>query len=60
MQEVHAAVRVITTGKNKEFASNVAVNLNNQTRVDNTFLRSNDPRIVQLLTPFTFYAWLLP
>jgi AIPR protein len=45
---VHAAVRVITTGKNKEFASNVAVNLNNQTRVDNTFLRSNDPRIVQL------------
>ncbi|MCA9474163.1 MAG: AIPR family protein [Nitrospira sp.] len=47
--EVHAAVRVITTGKDKEFASNVAVNLNNQTRVDNTFLRSNDPRIVQLL-----------
>ncbi len=46
--EVHAAVRVITTGKDKEFASNVAVNLNNQTRVDNTFLRSNDPRIVQL------------
>lgn len=46
---VHAAVRVITTGKNKEFAANVAVNLNNQTRVDNTFLRSNDPRIVQLL-----------
>lgn len=46
--EVHAAVRVITTGKNKEFASSVAVNLNNQTRVDNTFLRSNDPRIVQL------------
>ncbi len=46
--EVHAAVRVITTGKDKEFASNVAVNLNNQTRVENTFLRSNDPRIVQL------------
>jgi hypothetical protein len=46
--EVHAAVRVITTGKDKQFASNVAVNLNNQTRVDNTFLRSNDPRIVQL------------
>ena len=46
--DVHAAIRVITTGKDKEFASNVAVNLNNQTRVDNTFLRSNDPRIVQL------------
>ncbi|MEI7460777.1 MAG: AIPR family protein [Pirellula sp.] len=46
--DVHTAIRVITTGKDKEFASNVAVNLNNQTRVDNTFLRSNDPRIVQL------------
>jgi len=56
--EVHAAVRVITTSKNKEFASNVAVNLNNQTRVDNTFLRSNDPRIVQLfhgLSALGFY-----
>lgn len=56
--EVHAAVRVITTGKDKEFASNVAVNLNNQTRVDNTFLRSNDPRIVQLfhsLSTLGFY-----
>jgi hypothetical protein len=56
--EVHAAVRVITTGKDKEFASNVAVNLNNQTRVDNTFLRSNDPRIVQLshaLSALGFY-----
>lgn len=39
-QDVHVVVRVITTGKDKEFASNVAVNLNNQTRVDNTFLRS--------------------
>lgn len=56
--EVHAAVRVITTGKDKEFASNVAINLNNQTRVDNTFLRSNDPRIVQLshsLSTLGFY-----
>ncbi len=56
--EVHAAVRVITTGKDKQFASNVAVNLNNQTRVDNTFLRSNDPRIVQLshsLSTLGFY-----
>jgi len=57
-EEVHAAVRVITTGQDKEFASNVAVNLNNQTRVDNTFLRSNDPRIVQLshsLSTLGFY-----
>ena len=59
MQEVHAAVRVITTGKNKEFASNVAVNLNNQTRVDNTFLRSNDPRIVQLLPSLSTLGYFL-
>lgn len=44
-KDVHAVVRVITTGKDKQFASNVAVNLNNQTRVDNTFLRSNDPSV---------------
>lgn len=57
--DVHAAVRVITTGKDKEFASNVAVNLNNQTRVDNTFLRSNDPRIVQLLHSLSAIGYFL-
>ncbi len=57
--EVHTAVRVITTGKDKEFASNVAVNLNNQTRVDNTFLRSNDPRIVQLLHSLAALGYFL-
>lgn len=57
--EVHAAVRVITTGKDKEFASNVAINLNNQTRVDNTFLRSNDPRIVQLLHSLSTLGYFL-
>lgn len=57
--EVHAAVRVITTGKDKEFASNVAVNLNNQTRVDNTFLRSNDPRIVQLFHALSTLGYFL-
>ncbi|WP_445358787.1 AIPR family protein [Microbulbifer sp. ANSA005] len=56
---VHTAVRVITTGKNKDFAANVAVNLNNQTRVDNTFLRSNDPRIVQLLHSLTTHGYYL-
>lgn len=56
---VHTAVRVITTGKDKEFASNVAVNLNNQTRVDNTFLRSNDPRIVQLLHSLSAIGYFL-
>lgn len=56
---VHAVVRVITTGKDKQFASNVAVNLNNQTRVDNTFLRSNDPRIVQLLHSLSTLGYFL-
>lgn len=58
-QDVHAIVRVITTGKDKQFASNVAVNLNNQTRVDNTFLRSNDPRIVQLLHSLSTLGYYL-
>lgn len=57
--DVHAVVRVITTGKDKQFASNVAVNLNNQTRVDNTFLRSNDPRIVQLLHSLSTLGYFL-
>lgn len=57
--DVHAVVRVITTGKDKQFASNVAVNLNNQTRVDNTFLRSNDPRIVQLLHSLSTLGFFL-
>lgn len=57
--DVHAVVRVITTGKDKQFASNVAVNLNNQTRVDNTFLRSNDPRIVQLLHSLSALGYFL-
>lgn len=57
--DVHVVVRVITTGKDKQFASNVAVNLNNQTRVDNTFLRSNDPRIVQLLHSLTTLGYHL-
>ncbi|WP_372721456.1 AIPR family protein [Novipirellula sp.] len=58
-RNVHAAIRVITTGKDKEFASNVAVNLNNQTRVDNTFLRSNDPRIVQLFHSLSTLGYFL-
>ncbi|MCX2784008.1 AIPR family protein [Microbulbifer thermotolerans] len=57
--DVHAAVRVITTSKNKDFAANVAVNLNNQTRVDNTFLRSNDPRIVQLSHSLSAHGYYL-
>jgi hypothetical protein len=37
------AVRVITSQGDKEFASDVAVNLNNQNRIETSFLRSNEP-----------------
>lgn len=47
-EEVTVVVRVITSQGDKQFAGNVAVNLNNQTRVESSFLKSNDPRIVQL------------
>lgn len=45
---VDVVVRTITSQGDKQFAGNVAVNLNNQTRVESSFLKSNDPRIVQL------------
>lgn len=57
--EVSVAVRVITTGGDKDFASNVAVNLNNQTKVNNAFLRSNDPGVVQLMHSLASLGWHL-
>jgi hypothetical protein len=57
--EVVVSVRVITSRGDKEFAGNVAVNLNNQTRVESSFLRSNDPRIVQLATALASAGWYL-
>ena len=57
--DVAVSVRVITSKGDKEFAGNVAVNLNNQTRVESSFLRSNDPRIVQLATALTSAGWYL-
>ena len=57
--ETAVAVRVTTTGGNKDFASNVAINLNNQTRVNNAFLRSNDPRILQLYHSLASIGWHL-
>jgi hypothetical protein len=52
-------VRVITSQGDKEFGSNVAVNLNNQNRIEPSCLRSNDPRIVQLANAFASLGWYL-
>ena len=48
--DVSVLVRAISSSGDKEFINNVAVNLNNQTRVEPSFLKSNDPRIIQLVT----------
>lgn len=52
-------VRVITSQGDKNFASNVAVNLNNQNRIEPSFLRSNDPRILQLSSALASLQWYL-
>ncbi len=57
--KVFVAVRVITSQGNKDFAGNVAVNLNNQTRVEGSFLKSNNPRIIQLATSLLSIGWYL-
>jgi hypothetical protein len=58
-KEVVVPVRVITSQGNKEFANNVAVNLNNQNKVDDSFLKSNDPRVVQLAHSLASTGWYL-
>lgn len=57
--EVYAVVRVITSQGDKQFAGNVAVNLNNQTRVQGSFLKSNNPSIVQLASSLKAIGWFL-
>ena len=52
-------VRVITSQGDKEFGSNVAVNLNNQNRIETSFLRSNEPRVVQLAAALESIGWYL-
>jgi hypothetical protein len=52
-------VRVITSQGDKEFASDVAVNLNNQNRIEPSFLRSNEPRVVQLASALASMGWYL-
>ncbi len=50
-------VRVIASQGDKEFANNVAVNLNNQNRMEPSFLRSNDPSVVQLAAVLDSKGW---
>lgn len=57
--EVLVPIRVITSQGDKSFASNVAVNLNNQNRIEPSFLRSNDPRILQLGGALASLGWYL-
>jgi hypothetical protein len=57
--DVLVPIRVITSQGDKEFASNVAVNLNNQNRIEPSFLRSNDTRVVQLAAALASMGWYL-
>lgn len=58
-ENVLVSVRVITSKGDKEFGSNVAVNLNNQNRMESSFLRSNNPRVVQLGSSLASLGWYL-
>lgn len=57
--DVTVPVRVITSGNDKDFASNVTVNLNNQNRIKDSFLRSNDPQVIQLASALRTLGWYL-
>ena len=57
--DVLVPIRVITSQGDKEFAGNVAVNLNNQNRIEPSFLRSNDTRVVQLAAALASLGWYL-
>lgn len=57
--DVSVVVRTITSQGDKQFAGNVAVNLNNQTTVESSFLKSNDPMIVQLAASLKAIGWYL-
>jgi hypothetical protein len=57
--DVLVPIRVITSQGDKEFAGNVAVNLNNQNKIEPSFLRSNDTRVVQLAAALASMGWYL-
>lgn len=46
--DVSVPVRTINTDKDVDFASNVAINLNNQTKIDSSFLKSNHPIMLRI------------
>jgi AIPR protein len=57
--DVSVPVRAITSQGDKDFGNNVTVNLNNQNRIEPSFLRSNDPRVVQLAAALASKGWYL-
>lgn len=57
--DVLVPIRVIVSKGDKEFGSNVTVNLNNQNRIASSFLRSNDPRVIQLSNSLASMGWYL-
>jgi hypothetical protein len=57
--DVSVPVRAITSQGDKDFGNSVTVNLNNQNRIEPSFLRSNDPRVVQLAAALASKGWYL-
>lgn len=57
--DVSVPVRAITSQGDKNFGNSVTVNLNNQNRIEPSFLRSNDPRVVQLAAALASKGWYL-
>jgi hypothetical protein len=57
--DVWVPARAITSSSDKDFANSVAVNLNNQNQVGTGFLRSVDPRVVQLDHALASRGWYL-
>jgi hypothetical protein len=57
--DVLVPVRVITSAGNKEFTNNAATNLNNQNKMESSFLRSNHPRIIQLASSLLSIGYYL-
>jgi hypothetical protein len=57
--DVLVPIRVITSQGDKNFANNVAVNLNNQNKVESSFLISNHPNIIQLSNSLSTLGWYL-
>lgn len=58
-KDVKVLLRVISIGGNKDFAGNVAVNLNNQTIIKSSFLRSNHPFFIQMQHTLLPLGWYL-